>query len=136
MSAPWLQRQLKSAKTNELSDEVRGIVTRRAKHHCECCGGTLFVGFQSHHHRRPSGMGGSSDAAAHTPQNVVHVCGRDNRTGCHGDIHQNPEQAREHGWLVRQGADPAKVPVLLWDGRPVLLDAAGGYEPYNEDGAA
>jgi hypothetical protein len=58
---------------------------------------------------------------------LVLVC-----AACHRAIHENPEQAREAGWLVRQGANPADVGILLHNGRTVLLDVNGSYVPIEE----
>lgn len=40
-------------------------------------------------------------------------------------IESNRTEALENGWLVRQGKNPADIP-LLYRGRWALLDEAGG----------
>lgn len=65
-------------------------------------------------------MGGTRNPAIHDPANLLRICG-DGVLGCHGHIERNRDEALANGWLVRSGADPATVPVLLWDYRWVLL---------------
>lgn len=133
MSAPWLTRRERPARTDDVPTWVKDLVRTRAGGFCECCGGPCFVGAHAFHHRRGRGMGGSRDASTNTPCNVVLICGRDNRSGCHGDVHQNPDQSREAGWLVRQGADPARVPILLHNDCTVFLTVSGRYEVLPEE---
>jgi hypothetical protein len=136
MSAPWLRSSgTVGRSTPEVPQDVKDAVRARAAGRCECCGINAVTGNTAYHHRRAKGMGGSRDSATHTPQNVVLVCGRDNKSGCHGDIHGHPFEAREAGWTVRQGADPARVPVLLHDGRTAFL-AAGHYSVLPEGESA
>lgn len=75
-------------------------------------------------HRQPRGLGGTKDPATNHPSNLLWVCG-DGIQGCHGYMESHRTEAYEHGWLVRHGADPRTTPVLLWDGRMVLLDDEG-----------
>lgn len=122
MSAPWLSRNERANRPlGEVPENIKKMVLRRAGARCECCG-KARVGMQ-YHHRRPKGMGGSRDVQTHTPQNVALACDT-----CHRDIHTHPRQAREHGWIVRQGADPRRVPLTLHDGRVVLLTVDGRYK--------
>lgn len=122
MSAPWLASRAISARPiSEIPQDVKDTVKARAGGRCECCGRNLITGNCSYHHRRAKGMGGSRDASTHTTANVVLICGRDNKTGCHGDVHGNPIEARAHGWIVRQGALPARIQIVLHDGRTVFL---------------
>jgi hypothetical protein len=51
-------------------------------------------------------------------------------SGCHGWIESNRDRRRwATGWLLREGQDPAEVPVLLHDGRRVLLGVDGYRAP-------
>jgi len=59
----------------------------------------------------------------HRVQNALHLCRVHHLYGVHGDR----SRALERGQIVRSGADPAEVPVLL-GGRMVLLAADGGWE--------
>jgi hypothetical protein len=132
MSAPWLQREVRKPDESEIPQEVKDVVRERAGGYCECCGGPCYVGDHAYHHRRPVGMGGSKSPETHSVPNVVLICGRDNRSRCHGDVHQNPEQAYAAGWLVKKGAHPHRIPLLLHNGRTVLLDVNGSYVPIEE----
>lgn len=114
------------------ADDVRTLVLFRAGARCESCGEVLRPGRWSLHHRRPSGMGGTRASVAHSPSNLLALCGTDNVTGCHGLVHRNPAAARDAGLLVRKAADPTKVPVRLFDDRRVLLTTDGTY--IEEDG--
>lgn len=73
------------------------------------------------HHRKPRGMGGSSDPLINHPSNLLWVCGT-GTTGCHGWIESHRPEARAAGWLVPFAVDPAKIPVRTWDQRIVMLD--------------
>ncbi len=65
------------------------------------------------------------------PSNLLWVCGT-GTTGCHGYMESERIEARENGWLVRHGHDPRESPVLLWDGRRVLLDDDCGWSYVEE----
>ena len=71
---------------------------------CERCGG---LGEQIHH-RRARGAGGTRRDDTNMLQNLVHLC-----AGCHAFCESNRAWAYEHGWLVRQWADPAYQPVHM-----------------------
>jgi 5-methylcytosine-specific restriction endonuclease McrA len=79
-------------------------------------------------HRMPRQMGGSPDPAINRLSNLVWLCG-DGTTLCHGAVESDRVRARADGYLIKRGrnVDPAKVSMLLWDGRRVLLDDRGGY---------
>lgn len=75
-------------------------------------------------------MGGSRCPQTNLASNGVLLC-----AGCHRLIESRRADALELGWLVRQGVDPAGVPVL-WRGTDwVLLTSDGGMVPV-EDSAA
>ena len=70
------------------------------------------------HHRRPVEHHGPS-----VVENGLALC-----PPCHHWVHnQYPAQATANGWLVGKRGDPARVPVLLPDGRRVLLTEDGTY---------
>jgi 5-methylcytosine-specific restriction enzyme A len=97
---------------------VRDLIHARARGVCEHCA-FINVGLQIHH-RRPRGMGGSKDPLANTAANGVLVCERSHRF-----IESYRHEHLETGWLVRQGVDPATVPIFRhkqW----VLLGEDGG----------
>lgn len=101
-------------------NQVREMVLRRADGRCERCG--MHCDVLQLHHRRPRGMGGSTDPATNTASNAVGLC-----PGCHAICESKRLDAEYMGFLVGQGHDPAAVPVFRW-GQWVVLDAAGGYE--------
>jgi len=56
------------------------------------CTGRLVV-----HHRRPRGMGGSSDDTIHDVESLAVLC-----DGHHREVHANPARAYECGLLLRR----------------------------------
>lgn len=86
------------------------------------CGVLFMVVGQMHsfHHRKPKGMGGS--ALLENASNLVSLCGLGNADGCHGKAHQNPQWARNHGWIVARSLDPIAVPVDTHEGWRYLAD--------------
>jgi hypothetical protein len=59
------------------------------------------------HHRKPKGMGGTSDTErAFGLAGLISVCRE-----CHSWIHAHPEISYEEGWLVHSWQDPADVPL-------------------------
>jgi hypothetical protein len=111
--------------------ETRELVRARFWNRCARCG---WYGGGNIHHRRPRGLGGShisrdDDPENYTncPSNLLWLCGS-GTTGCHGWVESHRAAARDAGWLVGHGiTPPAAVPVTLWDGQRVLLDAEGGW---------
>lgn len=108
------------------SDEVVDLVLERAQWSCEnCCvglGDRRGVDYQLHH-RRPRRMGGSQLPDTNLASNLLLFC-----LSCHELAESHRSAAYEAGWLVRQNADPAAVPVLIGASRWVLLTADGRYE--------
>lgn len=93
----------------KFSTNVRKVVLLRAEGRCEGCG---LKGSLQLHHRRPRGMGGSTDPKAGTAANALALC-----SGCHLQVaEQKRDGAREMGWLIPQGTDPEETPVRLYDG--------------------
>ena len=99
------------------SKAVRDTILARAKDGCELC---FFSHPQQLHHRRPRGAGGSKAADTNTPANALAIC-----AACHLMVESHRELALEYGWLVRQGHDPASVPVLRHGSDWVLLNNDG-----------
>jgi hypothetical protein len=104
--------------TDDIPLPVRRIVLARCKGRCEACGEDLGDGPTHMHHRK------RRTRLNHTPDNIVAL-----HPTCHvlapQAVHQRPTWARERGLIVRSGADPATTPLLLADGRRVLLDPDG-----------
>lgn len=65
-------------------------------------------------------MGSSKDPATNTPANAIGICAQD-----HAKVESARAEALDNGWLVRQGKNPADIP-LLYRGRWALLDEVGG----------
>lgn len=102
---------------------VRAIVRARAENACERCGEFVTtMGDGEIHHRKPRGMGGTSDPAIHCPSNLVFVC-----RSCHRWIESNRTVALTMGWLVRQSEAPNEHPVSLWARGWTYLDPDGRY---------
>lgn len=89
------------------------------------------------HHRQPRGMGGAKHrAAAHTPANLLSLCGS-GTTGCHGEIESRRAEAIGNGWLVSRFSDPERVAVLVnRESRFVYLTADGRYADDPTEAAA
>lgn len=69
------------------------------------------------HHRRPRGMGGTKQRESGNAANGLLL-----HPSCHERVERNRSAALAAGWLVPQHADPAEVPVRLWDGWALLSD--------------
>lgn len=103
---------------------VLAVVLHRSHGMCEVC---CAVGTQTHH-RRPRGMGGSTDPVTNTPANLLRVCGAGSATGCHFLIETNRARSYNLGLLIRRHVPPTDVPVLLRHGW-VFLNDEGNYLP-------
>lgn len=98
--------------------EQRTVIYLRSRGWCEVCGCDISTGFEAHHRKLRSQGGG------HGVENLLALC-----HGCHHDrVHAHPVEARERGWIVPSGGDPAARAVLLWDGRTVRLTVDGRYD--------
>lgn len=87
------------------------MVLERAQYSCELDGAQIGDrrGVDYHvHHRRPRRMGGSQLPDTNAPQNLLILCPDD-----HEMVESERTAAYAGGWLVRQGDDPAEVPVLI-----------------------
>ena len=98
------------ASDGAFSTATRARIHARAKGRCEVCGARIVNGGQIHH-RKPRGMGGTSDSGKASCANGLWVHPR-----CHDRIESQRVRAIENGWLVPQTAVPEFVPVKLWDG--------------------
>jgi hypothetical protein len=83
----------------------------------------------SAHHRKPRGMGGTSDPRVASIANCLIVCGS-GTTGCHGRIERNREVALAVGLLIPKNATtesfaPAAVRVRRMDRSWWLLTESG-----------
>lgn len=97
--------------------QVRDVIVRRSQGICERCAAAPAVQI---HHRRARGMGGSKAADTNVASNGLAVC-----VSCHQQIEANRADSLKYGWLVRQGQEPAEVPVFRM-GTWVQLNSDGG----------
>lgn len=83
------------------NDRARAAIYEIGQGRCIGCGRTDL----SAQHRRPRGMGGTSDIAIGHPANGVPLCG-DGVRGCHGWAEKHRTDALLLGWLLAAG-EPA-----------------------------
>lgn len=102
------------------TQRIRTAVVARSESYgyarCERCGDRPP---EQIHHRKPRGMGGTSDPAANNPANLVAIC-----SPCHVTIELSRDDALVDGWLVHNSQDPAEIPVR-YRGRFVQLTGDG-----------
>lgn len=98
-------------------ESAKKLAAARDNDKCmRCAGPAVDV-----HHRKPRGMGGTSDPARNTGlANLVCLC-----RPCHDYVHANPAWAYEAGWLVHGWNDPYDIGICQ-DGRMLFLDDDGG----------
>lgn len=113
-------------------DRNRPLLWERCGGRCECCG--VFVDEKAWEwsHRRQDGAGGSAAYNQRVTNGLVSC----SPFGCNYKISADADwqqRARDNGWIVHRGADPAALPVLLFltgwsflmdDGTVEPLDAA------------
>lgn len=126
MRVPRKAKQVRPAATGPDQHTVDQVL---ARDHWSCvrCGGGLHGARGvdwSIQHRRARGRGGSSRPDTNAPQNLLSVCGGA-LTGCHGHIESHRDEARAHGWAVRQSEDPLVKPVVHFLWGHVFLTAEG-----------
>jgi len=101
---------------------TRQLVADRDMRRCVRCGGPG----QQIHHRKPRGMGGTSDPAINSPANLVLLC-----LDCHAYIESHRAEACADGWLVGREADPEMVPVVSLFGHLTFhADGSVDRDPY------
>lgn len=81
---------------------LREAVYERAGHCCDMCGQILSVKSWECHHRRLRSQGGRDE-----PENLLAL-----HHSCHRDAHSHRDWARDCGYIVHSGDDPATQPVL------------------------
>ncbi len=99
---------------------VRQAVLARERFRCARCNRPLdlYPGYSLQHRRARQGTDRRPDT--HTAVNLIALCGS-GVSYCHGWIESHPNDARTEGMRVWQCENPAEVPVILHDGRRVLL---------------
>lgn len=109
----------KRAEPAPVPEGARLAVEARSGGLCEGCG---LVRADEIHHRKFRSRGGSNDV-----ENLLHLCGSGNHSGCHGAAHgapPTPERCSALGWAVAKWEDPLDVP-LVYRGRVLHLTASG-----------
>jgi hypothetical protein len=89
----------------EFNDRARGAIYEIGQRRCIGCGRSDITA----QHRRPRGMGGTSNVVIGHPANGVPLCG-DGVRGCHGWAESNREDARLLGWLLTPDEDALGTP--------------------------
>lgn len=79
-------------------DAARAAIYEAGNHRCIGCGRPDVTA----QHRRPRGMGGTSDVTKGHPANGVPLCGS-GTTGCHGWAERHPTEAELLGWRLEAG---------------------------------
>jgi len=95
---------------------LKQLVRERASHLCEKCGRENRR--LTPHHRKLLSQGGYDGA-----DNLASLCSQD-----HDWCHEHPVEAMAAGWIVPSYENPATYPMLLFDGRRVILTPGGEYE--------
>ncbi len=126
------RRELRPRPETGFPRPVKTAVRKRAgggdtgEARCENCGIWLGRYGGQVQHRDARGMGGSR--RGNTADNGGLLCGDPlDRSTCHGRAEARDAGMNERGWWLRNGQDPARTPVTLWDGREVRLTGDGGY---------
>ncbi|WP_442916185.1 HNH endonuclease [Leucobacter sp. M11] len=86
---------------SKIPARIQAGVRERSHGVCEGCGQAPATEM---HHRKYRSRGGQ-----HTLENLIHLCGWGNHTGCHGIAHSL--QGHTLGWSVNSWADETTVPV-------------------------
>lgn len=118
--------QAKKARKKVTPEErnARKVVRARSGGACELCAAPAT----QMHHRKKSGR-------EWTPENLLHVCGAGNYSGCHALIELNPTASKAKGWWLLPNQDPATEPVSIYGGGRVLLHNDGTTTPAKEEAA-
>jgi 5-methylcytosine-specific restriction enzyme A len=101
--------------TAEFSRDVRAAALRRATIHaphcvvvcCEICGSPVGEDLLQLHHRRPRGMGSTTQPESAAVTNCLAIC-----PSCHRMVESYRHVALMCGWLVSNFTDPVDAAVL------------------------
>lgn len=100
------------------SDGARALVVQRSGGLCELgLPGCWRRACEVHHRitRKAGGRSGAGRRGADRVSNLMHVCGP-----CHRWVTGRPAESYGAGWSLREGADPALVPLVLGGADPRL----------------
>ena len=115
----------------KVPQKVREAVITRDGNRCLRCRQSILNVPASVHHRKPRGMGGTSDLRCNDIRNLVLLCGT-GTTGCHGWVESNRASAREDGWLIASFDDLDRN-LVRPDGSCVRLFETGGSVSWHHD---
>ena len=101
-----------------IDKKVVEIVAARAGNYCEACGGLAHESMALHHRKLKSR--GGKDAVS----NLMYVHHECHNLGTES-IHLRPAFAADKGWMVSSWDDPETTPMILPDGRLVILHNDG-----------
>jgi hypothetical protein len=107
----------------KVPQQTRDAVIARDASRCARCNRGVANVPSSVQHRKPRGMGGTSDVRSYDMRNLVLMCGT-GTTGCHGDGESFRALAYDTGWLVRS-YDDLDTPLISKDGRRITLTSDG-----------
>lgn len=109
----------KKQKKPDIPPEVRAALLRRSVGLCEGC--ELRAATDAHHrlYRSRGGL--------HLIENLLHLCGSGNSSGCHGIAHSGKE-GEDLGWAIRSGGNALLVPVS-YRGKMLRLTSDGNVKP-------
>lgn len=91
--------------SGEFNERARAAIYEIGSGRCLGCGRTDLTA----QHRRPRGMGGTSDVTIGHPANGVPLCG-DGIRGCHGWTEKNRTDGLLLGWLLAAGEPAVGTP--------------------------
>lgn len=108
------------------------LVWSRDGGRCVRCGGVLTGtrGFDWSVQHRRARQGTDRRPDTNQPTNLILLCGSAT-TLCHGHVESYRDQARQHGWAIRQTKDPAAMPVQHALHGWVLLNADGTWTTHS-----
>ena len=114
--------------------DVRAVLEKRSGAVCEllACEGCLWSATDVHHRvtTKSGGRCGEVRDGHDRLANLLHGC-----RPCHEAVHQMGTRAFVAGWRVREGFDPAHIPVWYRGGGERWLDDLGGVHEDEEAGA-
>jgi len=105
-------------KENKPSMDTRRKVLERDYYECVRCGKGIMNSPYSIHHRR---LRSHPFPELHEAANLITLCGS-GTTGCHGWVHNHPQEAQKAGYIVRSTQNPTDIPVTYFGrSQPVYL---------------
>lgn len=122
---PARKKSSSGDKGSPIPRPLADYILERAGGCCDWCGRYCLNGWFSRQHRLARGTGGRRDA--HTAENLVLVCGSATSIGCHLRCENTDiPAAREAGFRLKPGQNPAEVPILR-HGKHLVYPTANGW---------